>query len=180
MNWILQGGNNTPKNAKSMLYSWWTPPTAWAGRRKNAYESTRSGIQSELFIDPNEKIAVTIDTFFMNMKPVPSPYLVKGRLSESAQRGKDIYYSNKVNCKICHPAPLFTDNLPANAGVPDPWDANTNWITPHLIEVWRTAPYDHIGSHDKLEDILKLKAHSNAGSLSADEFNDLMEFVLSL
>lgn len=180
LNWILQGGNNTPKNAKSMLYSWYTPPTAWAGRRKNASESIRAGIKAELFRDVDEKLAVVLDTFFIHMKPVPSPHLVKGRLSDAAQKGRDIYYSDRIDCKECHPAPLFTNNKPEMAGVKDPFDANSEYITPHLIETWRTGPYDHIGSHDKLEDLLRLKSHTNAGSLNETDFNNLLKYVLSL
>lgn len=34
--------------------------------------------------------------------------------------------------------------------------------------------------NDKIEDMLKLKTHSNAGDLSENEFKDLLEYVLSL
>ncbi len=182
LNWVLGGGNNTPKNAKSMLYSWWTPPTQWSGRvRTHAQESIRAGIQVELFRHPEEWIAVPLDTFFMNMRAVPSPNLVKGRLSEAAQRGKNLYYQGKIDCRYCHGGPLFTDNLWHNAGVIDPYDVNNQWVTPNLIEAWRTAPYGHIGSYEKIEDIMKLPNHSNAGEvLSSDEFNDLVQYILSL
>jgi YVTN family beta-propeller protein len=181
MNWGLLGANYLAKNTPSMLYSWWTPPTSWAGKQKNAYESIRAHIRSELFMEPDEKIAVCIDTFFMNMKPVPSPYLVKGELSKAARRGKTIFTNTtKVNCSDCHPGPLCTDNQFHNTGVPDPWDNLRVWNTPTLIEVWRTAPYGHLGSFDKIEDMLKLKTHCNAGDWGENDFKDLLEYVLSL
>jgi Tol biopolymer transport system component len=181
LNWTLNGEVQAPKNAKSMLYSWWTPPTSWAGRRNSAGESIRSGISNELFIQPDPGVASTLDTFFMSMKPVPSPFLKKGRLSPSAARGRTIFFSNsKVNCRKCHPEPLYTDLTKYNSGITDPYDGNTNWDTPSIIESWRAAPYDHLGSMDKMRDILRDKGHSNAGELPEGDFNDLMEFVLSL
>jgi YVTN family beta-propeller protein len=187
LNWILSVDNCAPKNTKSILFSWWTPPTSWVGKQVDARDNIRIAIQRQLFkqvIDITgieDTSIVYIDTFFMNMKPVPSPHLSKGRLSPSAERGRAIFKdTTKVNCGICHTGPLCTDNNFHNTGVPDPWDNNRDWNTPSLIEVWRTAPYSHLGSFDKIEDILKLRTHSNAGNLSDNDFRDLMEYVLSL
>ncbi|MBN2036688.1 MAG: hypothetical protein JW768_08115 [Chitinispirillaceae bacterium] len=182
MNWILNSPISAPKNAKTMLYSWWTPPTSWAGKRAAAGGidgSIRSGISAELGIQPREEVAVPLDSFLMRLKHVPSPYLVKGRLSESAQRGKAVY--SKVGCNYCHPAPMFTDKKFHNAGVDDPWDANTQWDTPGLHETWRTGPYGHLGSFDTLEDIILLRSHSmDASTLTQQELQDLVQYTLSL
>lgn len=189
LNWILGGGAVTaPKNAKSMLYSWWTPPTTWTGRRGHAQQSIVAGIELELFRTPTRDLAAPIDTFFMYLKPMMSPKLVKGRLSDLAQRGRKIYYdSTRVDCWKCHPAPLFTDLIFWDAGVPDPYDANTNWKTPHLAECWRTGPYGHLGSYWGMREILELEGHSNAvKKLDVDPAGDgkemeaLIEYVLSL
>jgi hypothetical protein len=138
-------------------------------------------MRAELFLEPDERIAVCMDTFLMGLKPVPSPYLVKGQLTPSAVRGRAIYYDRgKVDCVICHPAPMFTDNKFHNTGIPDPWDNLRDWNSPTVIECWRTGPYGHLGSYVKLEDVLKLRTHSNAGSLSESDFKDLLEYVLSL
>lgn len=184
LNWILAnsgaGGAGTPKNAKSMLYSWWTAPTNWAGKRNDASESIRMGVQLELKVSPDEAMCTPMDTFLMRLKPELSPYLEKGCLSEAAKRGKTIYFSNKVDCKICHPAPLFTDKNYENAGIPDPFDKNTDWDTPSIIESWRTAPYGHLGSYVTLEEVMKLPSHSNAYKLSKQDFDDLVKYVQSL
>ncbi len=184
LNWILGGGANVaPKNAKSMLYSWWTPPTTWTGRRGHAQQSIIAGIELELFRVPTRDLAAPMDTFFMNLKPMMSPYLKKGRLSELAKRGRAIYYDQKkVDCYKCHPAPLFTDLLFWNAGVPDPFDATVLYKTPHLAETWRTGPYGHLGSFWGLREILELPAHSNAiqNLESEEDWEALIEYVLSL
>lgn len=183
LNWILGGGAVVaPKNAKSMLYSWWTPPTTWTGRRGHAQSSIAAGIELELFRKATTDLSVPLDTFFMYLKPMSSPNLVKGRLSAAAQRGRAIYYNKgKVDCIVCHPPPLFTDNQPYNTALPDPYDANTQWITPHLIEAWRTNPYGHLGSYYGMREILEMPGHSNAYSkLSFEEMDDLVKYVLSL
>jgi hypothetical protein len=66
LNWILNVVSNPPKNAKSMVYSWWTPRTNWAGKREDASQSIRVGIQEELFIQvigEVQNMAVDMDTF---------------------------------------------------------------------------------------------------------------------
>lgn len=178
LNWILNAPQSYPKNAKSMLYSWWTPPESWAQKRLDGRACIRSGIDAELGIQASEEIAVPIDTFLMRLKPVPSPFLVKGKLNSAAQRGKIIF---KNNCVDCHPAPLYTNMKMYNAGVPDPFDKNTLWDTPSLNETWRTSPYGHLGSFDTLENIIKLKGHSEGASqLNDADFKDLLEYVKAL
>jgi DNA-binding beta-propeller fold protein YncE len=182
LNWMLASESTKQRNVISMLNAWWTPPTAWNGRRPHAGGfdgSIRMGVYYELVITPTEDIAVPMDTFLMRMKPVKSPFLSKGKLSASAERGKGIF--NRIGCNSCHPAPLYTDNDYHNAGVPDPNDAGLDWNTPSLIEVWRTAPYSHLGSYDKIQEIIQLRAHSiGASKLSEQEMKDLVEYVSSL
>jgi cytochrome c peroxidase len=183
LNWILGGGAIVaPKNAKNMLYAWWTPPTTWTGRRGHAQVSIVAGIELELFRQATSELAAPLDTLFMELKPMPSFKLEKGRLSAAAQRGKEIYYDqNRVDCIVCHPPPLFTDNKFWNTGVPDPFDANTQWVTPSLTECWRTGPYGHLGSYWGIREILELPGHSNASKkLTMEEIDDLVAYVESL
>ncbi|MCU0608311.1 MAG: hypothetical protein MUF22_00900 [Chitinispirillaceae bacterium] len=182
LNWMLGGEATKQRNVKSMLYSWWTPPTKWNGTRPGAGGpdgSIRNGIFYELFLNPSEEMAVPLDTFLMRMKPVASPYLTKGKLGAAAIRGRTIF--TRIGCGSCHPAPLYTDNRLHNAGVPDPQDAGLDWNTPSLIEAWRTAPYGHLGSYDLIKEIIQLRAHSiGATTLTAQEMDDLIRFVSSL
>jgi hypothetical protein len=181
LNSTVSSDHIAPKNMKSVIYSWWTPPTSWAGRRENAFESIRAGIKSQLFLQPDPIIAATMDTFFMAMKPVPSPNLIKGRLSVSALRGKEIFYGGKAGCAGCHSGPLFTDKKLHEAGVLDMFDANLIWDTPSLIECWRTAPYNHLGSASTVKEMVGITGMSGASKqLTQEEMNDLVEFVLSL
>lgn len=188
LNWLLNQSNKMPKNAKSMVYSWWTPKTGWAQKRDDARSSVRFGIDEELFVDVvDDVLASDIDSFLVRLKPVPSPYLVKGRLSESAKRGQAIYFNlSKANCVYCHPRPLYTDQQTHDAGFVDPFDINKDWDTPALHESWRTAPYDHVGGTATMEECLKSPNHAKlikpdgTPTITESEFKDLVEFVLSL
>jgi len=185
LNWLLSEQSPSPKNAKSMLYSWWTPPTAWSGRRENARASIIAGVQIELGMSADPAVTVPMDTFFMYLKPVPSPYLVKGRLSEAAQQGRIIYYdSSKVDCIECHKGPLFFDDQKYNI-LDDPFDPEA-MNTPGLNECWRTAPYGHTGEYKEVLEILNVDAHSNMrfnlsnGILTEDDIYNLEQYILSL
>jgi hypothetical protein len=182
LNWILQAGGSFQKNAKTMLYAWWTPPMNWIGgsKRINAEESIFWGIKQELGLDGAVTTINTIGEFFKRLKPMASPFLVKGRLSESGKRGRELYFGDKLDCKKCHPAPLYTDKKPNNAIVFDN-DQTTQWDTPSLIESWRTGPWDHIGNTDKFIDLMTNELHTTTPTLlNADQIKDLNEFVMSL
>ena len=161
--------------------SWWTPPASWTGMRAGADKSVRAGLASAP--DPrysDRMAAVCIDTFLMKLKPVPSPHLVKGRLSNSALRGRDVFFG-KLGCAACHPRPLFTDKRLHIEAFEDKWDPNTEWDTPSLIECWRSAPYGHIGSRLTIRDWLNVSVCGySRGKLTEREIDDLVEFVLSL
>jgi len=183
LNWILnQAVNNAPKNVKSLLYCFQTPPENWLGRRANAFISVEYGVRLELMTEPSPDITVPLDTFLMKLKPVPSPFLVKGQFSDAAKRGKTLFYSTaKTDCAWCHKGSLFTDCDRHAAGVADPDEVNTVFDTPSLIEGWRTAPYNHLGSMTTLEEITRVPGHStNVYRLTQAEMNDLLEYLKSL
>jgi cytochrome c peroxidase len=181
LNWTLNAEISAPKNTSSMLYSWWTPPNMWSGKRPNASEAIRAGMRSQLFLQPLPDTAALIDTFFMNIKPIPGARLVKGRLSASALRGRDVFCGGKAACVACHPGPLFTDKKSHAMGIADPYDPTVQWDTPTLVECWRTAPYGHLGSKLTIREMVEMPGMGGvAGKLTEGEIEDLVEFVLSL
>ncbi len=182
LNWMLAAGVTMSKNTKSLLHSWWTPPMNWSAKRDNCENSIYYSIMQELGMSPHDSVTAPMGEFLKGLKPLPSPHLVKGFLSESAKRGREIYYSDKTDCKTCHPAPRFTDcKLHPTIVANDPWDGSNEFDTPQLQESWRSAPWDHIGTTLDFEALLKNPLHSNCASkLTDSEFRDLMEYVLSL
>ncbi|MHB8864645.1 MAG: hypothetical protein ACYC6N_19745 [Pirellulaceae bacterium] len=185
LNWdLMNDGVGNPKSSKSMLLAHATPPAMAQGVRETAESAVRSGITHILFARRPEEEAAAIDAYLKTLEPVPSPYLVRGQLSEAAQRGKLLFESDAIGCHRCHPAPLYTDLKTHSIGKPQSPRFNNHFDTPTLVEVWRTAPYLSQGRYTSIGELLRDGRHGlNRGEkkeLSEQEMNDLVEFVLSL
>ena len=183
LNWdLLNDGEGNPKNTKSLLLAHRTPPAMWEGVRMSAEEAVRSGIEHILFASRPEEEAAAIDVYLKSLRPVPSPYLVDGRLSPAAWRGRRLFQSERAACSKCHPAPLYTDLKSHNVGSRGESDFTDRFDTPTLIEVWRTAPYLHSGRFTTIKELLVEGKHGldRGHGLSEQEMSDLIEFVLSL
>lgn len=186
LNWdLLNDGIGNPKNTKSMLLSHETPPAMVSGIRKDAETAVRSGLSSILFADRPESDAKAIDEYLKSLQPVPSPYLIDGKLSESAKRGEKLFHSSRTGCAECHSPPLFTDLQLHDVGTMSHKDSRRKFDTPTLIEVWRTAPYMHDGRYKTIDEtIFEGKKHVNTDGkldrLTPQEKKDLVQYVLSL
>ncbi|RMF99449.1 MAG: hypothetical protein D6741_08515 [Planctomycetota bacterium] len=185
LNWdLLNDGIGTPKNNKSLLLAHETPPSMWEGVRATAEEAVRSGIKHIQFAVRPEEDAQAIDAYLRSLQPVPSPYLVDGKLSEAAERGKALFFSERVGCYHCHHGPYYTDQRMHNVGSQGKYDRAVEFDTPTLIEVWRTAPYMHDGHYLTIEEVIRDGKHGARGgdieSLTDQELHDLCEFVRSL
>ena len=84
---------------------------------------------------------------------------------------------------MCHPDPLYTDLKQYNAGTGKDREADKAFDTPTLVEVWRTAPYLHDGRAATMKDVLTTAnpgdKHGATSKLTAEQINDLAEFVLT-
>ncbi len=185
LNWdLMNDGVGNFKNTKSMLLAHRTPPSMAEGVRADAETAVRAGFVHILFNNPPEEKSAAIDEYLKSLRPVPSPYLVGGRLSPAAERGRELFHSSEVACHTCHPAPLYTDSKPYNVGSRNTQDRTDKFITPTLIEVWRTAPYLHDGRYLTIRELLDEGRHGLTGGrrerLTDEQIDDLVEFVLSL
>ena len=182
LNWdLLNDGIGNPKNTKSLLLAHKTPPAMITGVRERAEAAVRTGIKHILFSVRPEEDALAIDEYLKSLKPVPSPYLVKGRLSKSAKRGRRVF--EKAGCARCHKGPLYTDLQKYDVGIGNGMDKDREFDTPSLVEIWRTASYLYDGRAATIEEVLtKYNAgdkHGVTSNLSKNEISDLAEFVLS-
>jgi YVTN family beta-propeller protein len=185
LNWdLMNDGMGNPKNNKSMLLTHKTPPSMATGVRANAEDAVRSGIRHIQFAVRPEEDAVAIDEYLKTLQPVPSPYLVGGKLSEAAERGKKLFFDQKIGCGKCHPEPLYTDLQMHDVASGNPIDRRNDFDTPALIECWRTAPYLHDGKYVTIKQLIAEGKHGAKGGdisgLTEQQINDLAEFVLSL
>lgn len=184
-NWdLMNDGLGNPKNVKSMLLAHQTPPAMASGVRPDGEAAVRGGIRHIQFAVRPEEEAVAIDEYLKSLEPVPSPHLVDGKLSEAAQRGKKIFFDEKVGCATCHPVPLYTDLLMHDVGSRGQYDRRDTFDTPTLIECWRTAPYMHDGHYTTMKEVFTKGKHGSQGGsidhLTDRQIDDLVEFVLSL
>jgi YVTN family beta-propeller protein len=184
LNWdLMNDGPGTFKNTKSMLLSHRTPPAMAEGVRESAETAVRAGIAHILFADRPEEEAAAIDAYLESLRPASSPYLIDGRFSPAAERGRKLFDSTRVGCGRCHVAPQYTDLKSHYVGEPGPGKRKKALDTPTLVEVWRTAPYLHDGRYTTIHELLAEGKHGlrRAGvELNEQEINDLAEFVLSL
>ena len=148
--------------------------------RPTAESAVRSGIKHILMAERSEAEAAAIDAWLKSLEPVPSPALVQGRLSPAAERGRQLFHSDRAACAKCHPAPLYTDRKSHDVGSRDELDERSAFDTPTLVEVWRTAPYLHDGRYTTIKQLLIEGKHGGADKLSAEELTELVQFVLSL
>jgi cytochrome c peroxidase len=122
-----------------------------------------------------------MDAYLKSLKPVPSPYLVKGKLSKSAKRGQKVF--EKAGCARCHKGPLYTDLQKYDIGLGEGKDDSREFDTPTLVEIWRTAPYLYDGRALTIEEVLTKynpgDKHGTTSNLTKGEIGDLAEFVLS-
>jgi cytochrome c peroxidase len=183
LNWdLLNDGIGNPKNTKNMLLTHSTPPSMSLGVREGAEAAVRAGLKFIQFAVRPEEDAQAIDEYLKTIKPVPSPYLVNGKLSSAAKRGEKIY--KQAGCAKCHPSPLFTDLQEYDLGLAKGLDAGKPFDTPSLIECWRTAPYLFDGRAYTMKDVLTTcnpqDKHGVTSKLTPAELDDLIAYILSL
>jgi YVTN family beta-propeller protein len=122
----------------------------------------------------------------------PSPHAPGGKLTDEAQRGKALFFSDAVGCAKCHSGPYYSDSTLTkpyklhNVGTrvhPDE-KMPPEYDTPTLLGVYRAAPYLHDGRARTLEDVLttcnKGDRHGKTSHLKPAEIKDLVAFLKSL
>jgi YVTN family beta-propeller protein len=186
LNWDLPNdGLGNPKNTRNLLHVFNGGPAMSLGVRESASAAVRAGITHILFAVRPEEEARALDAYVKSLQPVPSPYLVDGKLSPAAEHGKELYFSPGLNCAECHPAPFYCDKKSHSVGSLGKYDKpNDQFNTPRLTEVWRTAPYMHDGQYLTISELLSKGQHGLQGDrkpkLSAKDIEDLAEFVNTL
>ncbi len=179
LNWDnMNDGIGNPKNTKSMIFSHRTPPVMVTGIRDSAETAVRKGMLFIQFNVMDEEKLCAIDAYLKAMLPLESPALTEdGTYSEAALRGKKLF--DEVGCAVCHPAPLYTDlkfHKSPYLGSDGTWE-NREFVTPTLVEIWRSAPYTYSGAVSDIGDVISKFANRK---LDASELADLKQFVLSI
>ena len=186
----------------------WTHPLHWSADRDEVqdFEHTirgplmqgrglaRGAIHESLGL-PNQGLSKALDALAVytnSHRFALSPHAKTG-LSESAQRGKLLFFSKETGCASCHSGPLFSDSQPGTAGKMH--DVGTGqsdeteklgpkFDTPTLIGVYRSAPYLHHGKAATLEEVLTTfnpdDKHGTTKHLKPEQIADLVEYLKAL
>jgi hypothetical protein len=177
MNWdLMNDGIGNPKNCKSLLYSHVTPPSMITGIRANAEVAVHAGFKFIQFSDIAPDLLMSVNSYLKSLRPLPSPYLVDGRLSEKAVAGSRSF--TKFGCDNCHSGEYFTDMRKHQIGEGVEFEAG--WDTPTLIEVWRTAPYLFDGRAATLKEVFSVYKHGLDAKITEKEIDELTEYINSL
>ncbi len=137
-----------------------------------------------------DALAIYTNSFDFTLSPhIPAP----GKLSEAAQRGKQLFFDKKVACASCHSGPYYTDSSlkkPFNlhdvgTGGDDASEKmGPKYDTPTLLGIYHTAPYLHHGKANTLKDVLttcnKDDKHGVTSHLKPQDLDDLVAFLQSL
>ena len=199
-----EGLRNTPP----LVGLAWTHPQHWSADRDETqdFEHTIRGLLmqgrglingpvAESLGPPNKGRSRDLDALaaYTNSHTVSLSPHAKAGLSDSAKRGKEIFFSKETACATCHSGPFFTDSNPAtkptlhdvNTGRSDPSEKMPlKYDTPTLLGVYRSAPYLHDGSAKTLRDVLTTNnggdKHGRTSHLAANQIDDLIEFLKAL
>ena len=186
----------------------WTHPLHWSADRDEVQDFEHTirgplmqgrglarGAIHESLNAPNQGLSEALDALavYTNSHGVAlSPYAKKG-LSDAAQRGKALFFSEATGCAKCHSGPLYSDSQPGKdrkmhdvgTGHDDPTEKmEPKYDTPTLIGVYRTAPYLHHGKAATLEEVLTTRnpqdQHGKTSHLTREQIADLVEFLKAL
>jgi YVTN family beta-propeller protein len=146
-------------------------------------EETTGGRSKDL-----DALAIYSNSFTFTL----SPHAPKGKLTESATRGKELFFSKEVGCAKCHTGPYYSDSSlkkPYNlhnvgtGGDPDE-KMGPKYDTPTLLGVYRSAPYLHHGKARTLMEVLTTQnagdKHGKTSHLKPAQQEDLVAFLRSL
>jgi YVTN family beta-propeller protein len=196
------------RNTQALVGLAWTHPVHWSADRDEVqdFEHTirgllmqgrgliRGKVQEQLG-PPNRGLSRELDALaaYTDSHPfVLSPHS-KGGLSESAVRGREIFFSAETRCSECHSGPFYSDSRPDREIVRH--DVGTGrqdsgekmgyaYDTPTLLGVYRTAPYLHDGSAATLADVLTTQnaddKHGRTSHLTPGQVVELVEFLKAL
>jgi len=188
VNWdLLNDGMRNPKNAKSMILSWATPPAMSLGVRASMEVAVEKGFSVHSVRQSSGKRSGSRTRLFYakpNRFPALGTALADGSPDFQAQLGEEVFH--KAGCAACHPAPLYTDMKMYNVGTQSnrDFDQHHAFDTPTLIEMYRTGPYLHDGRAATLREIFTVcnpeDRHGRTSHLTDAEIDDLVAFLMSL
>lgn len=163
-----------------------TAPWTWHGWQTDLRDAMHASLSGTMLgPEPTEADVDAVLAYMTNLKSPPNPYRgPKNTLSAAAQRGEQVFRSEKANCVRCHSGPQFTDGKIHDVGLGAPTDRYNGYNTPSLRGVFRKVRLLHDGRAHSLEDVLSGDHNpekvTGKGALTAAEQSDLIEYLKTL
>lgn len=185
LNWdLLNDGIGNPKNTRSLLLADRRLPLMAHGVRGDLPEAVRSGFRFIHFREPSADEVAAVTAYIASLEPEPSPYRgPRSELTAGARRGKKLFEDQRVGCAKCHAGPLGTDQQAHDVGTRAEFDTSGEFVTPVLVELWRTAPYLHDGRACSLVEVLRQHncqdRHGVTSHLTQTDIEDLAAYLRS-
>jgi YVTN family beta-propeller protein len=174
-----------------------TAPFKWTGTNPDL--TTQCGARAAKWILRTGGLRaselVALADYMRSRNPQPNPYRNSdGSLTKEQRRGKQLYereFSNQgrrlaenERCITCHPLPLGTNKRKFDVGTATATDTIKVFDTPHLTNIFESAPYLHDGRCRTLEELWTVynpdDAHGFASDLTKQQLNDLIEYLKTL
>jgi len=136
-----------------------------------------------------------LDNYICTISRPPNRYRPLGaELTDAQRRGKAMFERTVTNdgrvipkpnrCVTCHFPPLFTDRQRHDVGTKFQLDREGRFDTPHLNNIYDSAPYLHNGIAQTLEEIWTRynpnDKHGVTNDMTKDQLNDLIEYLKTL
>ncbi len=185
-------------NTQSLREIGETAPFKWNGKNQTVYK--QDGMRFSTVLTRTEQFSykdldAIVSYIMTGIKYPPNlMYNPNGELSESQLRGKVMFERSMDNfgnlipennrCITCHPPPLFTNLELADVSTLSATDDPILFDTPHLNNVYASAPYLHDGRAETLEEIWtvygKDDKHGYVNDMTKTQLNDLVDYLKSL
>lgn len=175
-----------------------TAPYKWNGKNQSVYK--QDGMRFSTVLTRTEAFSFpdldALSSFILTgiKNPPNMMYNPKGELTAAQLRGKEIFertvdnygkvIPEKGRCVTCHPAPYYSNFSFEDVGTISESDDTIQFDTPHLNNIFASAPYLHDGRAVTLEEIWTLYGgHDNHGvvnDMTKMQLNDLIAYLNSL
>ncbi len=185
-------------NTQSLREIGGTAPFKWNGKNQTVYK--QDGMRFSTVLTRTEQFSyedldAIVAYIITGIKYPPNlMYNPNGELTESQLRGKELFDRSEDNfgnnipennrCITCHPPPLYTNLELADVSTLADTDDPVLFDTPHLNNVFSSAPYLHDGRAETLEEIWtvygKDDKHGFVNDMSKIQLNDLVDYLISL
>ena len=186
MDTLNDGSERTLKTVLPLYHVTETGPWTWHGWQTSLEDAVRTSITSTMQGKaPSDDDIADVVAFFSQLEAPPNPFRnADGSLTEAANRGRQVFQSQKAGCASCHLGKYLTDGEIYDVGLGSARDHYDGYNTPSLIGVYRKVRLLHSGRARSLERLID-DLHSpekvlGTGNLTEEECADLIKYLRSL